>query len=97
MGYGVLRSQDHYNQIAPLYADDKSIAKSLFGALGAEVPKGEKVGFSSPFENSSATEFSAMNNMMKPGIPLIMLYKNNAVDVDINKVYAVSSNSFGTC
>ncbi|XP_069115116.1 uncharacterized protein [Argopecten irradians] len=96
-GYGVLRSQDSYNQIAPLYADDKSVAKGLFRQLASEVPAGEKVGFSSPFENSSATEFAAMNKMMKPGIPLVMMYKGEPVDVDTDKVYAVSSNSFGTC
>ncbi|OWF40435.1 uncharacterized protein LOC110463779 isoform X1 [Mizuhopecten yessoensis] len=96
-GYGVLRSQDSYNQIAPLYADDKSVAKGLFRNLASEVPKGEKVGFSSPFENSSATEFAAINKMMKPGIPLVMIYKDAPVNVDTDKVFAVSSNSFGTC
>ncbi|XP_033758881.1 uncharacterized protein LOC117341145 [Pecten maximus] len=96
-GYGVLRSQDSYNQIAPLYADDKSVAKGLFRYLAREVPAGEKVGFSSPFENSSATEFAAINKMMKPGIPLVMVYKGEPVDVDTDKVFAVSSNSFGTC
>ncbi|XP_060084528.1 uncharacterized protein LOC132563794 [Ylistrum balloti] len=96
-GYGVLRSQDSFNQIAPLYADDKKVAKGLFRHLASDVPSGEKVGFSSPFENSSATEFAAVNKMMKPGIPLIKIYKDDPVDVDIDKVYAVSSNSFGTC
>jgi len=97
VGYGVLRSIDHYNQIAPLYADDKSVAKGLFHALASEVPENSKVGFSSPFENSSATEIAASSGLMKPGIPLIMLYEKNPVNVDTNKVYAVSSNSFGTC
>jgi len=36
VGYGVLRSQDDYNQIAPLYADDKSVAKGLFHTLAAD-------------------------------------------------------------
>lgn len=96
-GYGVLRSQDSYKQIAPLYAEDKGVAKALFRNLASDVPAGEIVGFSSPFENSAATEFAAQNRMMKPGIPLVMFYTDDPVNVDTDKVYAVSSNSYGTC
>ncbi|XP_060079874.1 uncharacterized protein LOC132559277 [Ylistrum balloti] len=95
-GYGVLRSQDSCNQIAPLYADDKDIAKAIVRNLVKHIP-GQIVGFSSPHQNSSATEFAKANNMMKSEKTLLMVYLRPGVSVNTDRVYAVSSNSFGNC
>ncbi|OWF51500.1 hypothetical protein KP79_PYT22225 [Mizuhopecten yessoensis] len=95
-GYGVLRSQDSFNQIAPLYADNKHIAKAIIRHLAKHVP-GQTVGFSSPLQNSSAIDFAEANNMMKYGRPLLMIFYKNKIDIDTDRVYAVSSNSFGNC
>ncbi|XP_033758592.1 uncharacterized protein LOC117340916 isoform X2 [Pecten maximus] len=96
-GYGVLRSQDSFNQIAPLYADDKHVAKAIFRYL-VKQKQGQVIGFSSPLQNIPAIEFAAANNMLsKNGKPLQNIYLKDAINVDTNRVYAVASNSFGNC
>ncbi|OWF44372.1 hypothetical protein KP79_PYT01707 [Mizuhopecten yessoensis] len=96
-GYGVLRSQDCYNQIGPLYADDNRVALALFRHLNSHLSEDQTVGFSCPVTNGFATHFATKNRMMKPGFPLVFMSKPTAFEPDLRRVYAMSSVSFGLC
>ncbi|XP_060074740.1 holothin acyltransferase-like [Ylistrum balloti] len=96
-GYAVLRFQDTCLQIAPLYADNEYVANEVFLKIASEVPKGCVVGFTSPLENNAATKLAARYGMMGQGMPLLMVFRHDPIHLDINKIYALSSTSFGLC
>ncbi|XP_060074741.1 holothin acyltransferase-like [Ylistrum balloti] len=96
-GYAVLRFQDTCLQIAPLYANNEYVANKLFSKIASEVPKGCVVGFTSPLDNNAATKLAARYGMMGQGMPLLMVFRHDPIHLDIKKIYALSSTSFGLC
>ncbi|XP_033758238.1 uncharacterized protein LOC117340587 [Pecten maximus] len=96
-GYAVLRTQDTYTTIAPLYADTEYIANELFIKLTSDVPDKAIIGFTSPLENNAATKLSVRNRMMKKGMPMIMVFNQEPITVDIHRVYALATTSLGLC
>ncbi|XP_033759104.1 uncharacterized protein LOC117341357 [Pecten maximus] len=96
-GYAVLRTQDAYTTIAPLYADDEYIADELFLQLASKVSEGRFVNYTSPLENNAGTRLAVRNGLMKRGMPMLMVFRQEPIYIDINRVFAVSSTSFGLC
>lgn len=92
-GYGVIRKCRAGSKIGPLFADDQSIAEEIFSALRASVP-GETIYFDVPEPNKEAMEI-AKKYQMNVMFRTIRMYSKKEPDIELNKVYGVTSFELG--
>jgi GNAT superfamily N-acetyltransferase len=92
-GYGVIRKCRLGYKIGPLFADDEYTAEKIFRALGASVPE-KTIYFDVPEQNKKAMEIAKkyhMNVMFRT----IRMYSRKEPDIDLDKVYGVTSFELG--
>lgn len=92
-GYGVIRKCRVGYKIGPLFADDQDTAEKIFKALRASVPE-ETIYFDVPEPNKKAMEIAKkyhMNVMFRT----IRMYSRKEPDIELDKVYGVTSFELG--
>ncbi|AAM04221.1 TPA: GNAT family N-acetyltransferase [Methanosarcina acetivorans] len=92
-GYGVIRKCRVGYKVGPLFADEQDTAEKIFRALKASVP-GETVYLDVPEPNEKAMEIANkyhMNVMFKT----IRMYSLKEPDIELDKVYGVTSFELG--
>lgn len=92
-GYGVIRKCRVGYKVGPLFADDRETAEKIFRALKASVPE-EIVYLDVPEPNEKAMEIANkyhMNVMFKT----IRMYSRKEPDIELDKVYGVTSFELG--
>jgi GNAT superfamily N-acetyltransferase len=92
-GYGVIRKCRTGYKIGPLFANDQDTAEKIFRALGASVPE-ETIYFDVPEPNQKAVEIARkykMNVMFRT----IRMYSRKEPDIELDKVYGVTSFELG--
>lgn len=92
-GYGVIRKCRVGYKIGPLFANDKVTAEKIFRALRASVPE-EIIYFDVPEPNEKAMEIARkykMNVMFRT----IRMYSREEPDIELDKVYGVTSFELG--
>lgn len=92
-GYGVIRKCHAGYKIGPLFADDKVTAEKIFRALRASVPE-ELIYLDVPEPNKKAVEIAKkyhMNVMFRT----IRMYSRKEPDIELDKVYGVTSFELG--
>jgi len=92
-GYGVIRKCRVGYKVGPLFADDRDTAEKIFSALRASVPE-EIVYLDVPEPNEKAVEIAKkyhMNVMFKT----IRMYSQKEPDMELDKVYGVTSFELG--
>ncbi len=92
-GYGVIRKCHMGYKIGPLFADDQSMAEKIFRALRASVPE-ETIYLDVPEPNKKAIEIAKkyhMNVMFRT----IRMYSRKEPDIELDKIYGVTSFELG--
>ncbi|MDY9926511.1 GNAT family N-acetyltransferase [Methanosarcina sp.] len=92
-GYGVIRKCRIGYKIGPLFADNQTTAEKIFRALRASVPE-ETIYFDVPEPNKKAMEIAKryhMNVMFRT----IRMYNRKEPDIELDKVYGVTSFELG--
>lgn len=92
-GYGVIRKCRIGYKIGPLFADNQDTAEKIFRALRASVPE-ETIYFDVPEPNEKAMEIVKkyhMNVMFRT----IRMYNRKEPDIELDKVYGVTSFELG--
>jgi GNAT superfamily N-acetyltransferase len=92
-GYGTIRKCRSGYKIGPLFADDQSTAENIFRALKASVPE-ETIYFDVPEPNKKAMEI-AKKYGMNVMFGTIRMYSQKEPDIEIDKVYGVTSFELG--
>lgn len=92
-GYGVIRKCWTGHKIGPLFADDKATAEKIFRALRASAPK-ENIYLDVPEPNSEAMELAKKYNM-NVMFKTIRMYSQREPDIELDKVYGVTSFELG--
>jgi hypothetical protein len=92
-GYGVIRKCWTGYKVGPLFADDKDIAKKIFKALRASAPK-ENIYLDVPQTNRAAMEIAKKYNMTVM-FKTIRMYSQKEPDIELDKVYGVTSFELG--
>lgn len=92
-GYGAIRKCRAGYKIGPLFADDPKTAEKIFRALGASVP-GETIYLDVPEPNEKAMEI-AKKYHMKVMFRTIRMYSRKEPDIELDKVYGVTSFELG--
>lgn len=92
-GYGVIRKCRTGYKIGPLFADDRDTAEKIFRALGASVPE-ETIYFDVPEPNQKAVEIARKYNM-NVMFRTIRMYSRKEPDIELDKVYGVTSFELG--
>jgi GNAT superfamily N-acetyltransferase len=93
IGYGVIRKCWAGYKIGPLFADDQSIAEQIFRALRASVPE-ETIYLDVPEPNKEAMEL-AKKYQMNVMFRTIRMYSQKKPDIELDKVYGVTSFELG--
>lgn len=92
-GYGVIRKCRTGYKIGPLFANDKITAEKIFRALRASVPE-ETIYFDVPEPNEKAMEI-AKKYQMSVMFRTIRMYSREEPDIELDKVYGVTSFELG--
>lgn len=92
-GYGVIRKCWTGHKIGPLFADDKATAEKIFRALRASAPK-ENIYLDVPQPNKEALELAKKYNM-NVMFKTIRMYSQREPDIELDKVYGVTSFELG--
>lgn len=92
-GYGVIRKCWTGHKIGPLFADDKATAEKIFRALRASAPK-ENIYLDVPEPNKEALELAKKYNM-NVMFKTIRMYSQKEPDIELDKVYGVTSFELG--
>lgn len=92
-GYGVIRKCWTGHKIGPLFADDKATAEKIFRALRASAPK-ENIYLDIPEPNREALELAKKYNM-NVMFKTIRMYSQKEPDIELDKVYGVTSFELG--
>jgi GNAT superfamily N-acetyltransferase len=92
-GYGVIRKCWTGHKIGPLFADDKATAEKIFRALRASAPK-ENIYLDIPEPNKEALELAKKYNM-NVMFKTIRMYSQREPDIELDKVYGVTSFELG--
>ncbi|MBN1191781.1 MAG: hypothetical protein JXA46_18665 [Dehalococcoidales bacterium] len=93
-GYGVIRRCFTGYKIGPLFADDASIAESLYFGLTAKTEKGSPVYLDVPEVNSGAVKLAEKYNM-KEVFATARMYSKGQPDIALDKVFGVTSFELG--
>jgi len=90
VGYGTLHRGFEYYHVAPLYADDESVAELIFFTLVTRMHRGDKLFYTAP----SHCAFSA-RLAERIGLPVlyptVRMYTRSEVALPLHKVYAIAS------
>lgn len=92
-GYGVIRKCRVGCKIGPLFANDQGTAEKIFRALKASVPE-ELVYLDVPEPNKKAVEIAKKYNM-NVMFRTIRMYSRKEPDIELDKVYGVTSFELG--
>ncbi|AKB79914.1 GCN5-related N-acetyltransferase [Methanosarcina horonobensis HB-1 = JCM 15518] len=92
-GYGVIRKCRVGYKIGPLFANDQGTAEKIFRALKASVP-GEFIYLDVPEPNKKAVEMAEKYNM-NVMFRTIRMYSRKEPDIELDKVYGVTSFELG--
>lgn len=92
-GYGVIRKCRVGYKVGPLFADDQDTAEKIFRALRASVPE-ETVYLDVPEPNEKAMEIAKRYNM-NVMFKTIRMYSRKEPDIELDKVYGVTSFELG--
>lgn len=92
-GYGVLRPCRQGSKIGPLFAEDGTAARALFGALLEAAPPGS-VFLDLPEPNADAVAM-AVEAGMAPAFETARMYAGPAPDVPLARIYGITSFELG--
>jgi hypothetical protein len=93
-GYGVIRPARDGWRVGPLFADDVEQAEGLFDALTSSVPAGESVFIDVPQANAEAVAL-VQRRGMTPMFETARMYRGGEPDVDVRRVFGVTSLELG--
>jgi GNAT superfamily N-acetyltransferase len=92
-GYGVIRKCRVGYKIGPLFADNQEIAEKIFRALRASVPE-ETIYLDVPEPDKKAMELAERYHMSVM-FKTIRMYSRKEPDIELDKVYGVTSFELG--
>jgi len=92
-GFGVLRPCAMGYKIGPLFADDGEVAASLFQALTASIP-GEKFYLDVVEPNIAAMALAKKHDLTEVFVT-VRMYTGDAPDMDMDKIFGVTSFELG--
>ncbi|MEA4917504.1 GNAT family N-acetyltransferase [Proteiniphilum sp.] len=93
-GYGVIRKCRAGYKIGPLFADAADLSHKLFLALGNGIASGSKIYLDIPEVNHAAIQL-AENRGMKKVFGTARMYTKYQPDIDLNKVFGVTTFELG--
>ncbi len=93
-GYGVIRKCRVGYKIGPLFADAADLSHKLFLALGNGIASGSKIYLDIPEVNHAAIQL-AENRGMKKVFGTARMYTKCQPDIDLNKVFGVTTFELG--
>lgn len=93
IGYGVVRPCREGSKIGPLFADRDDVADELFAALSARVGSGP-IYLDVPEPNPAAVALAERHGM-KPVFETARMYTGPVPDVDLRRVFGVTSFELG--
>lgn len=93
-GYGVVRPCIDGWKVAPLFADDASLAQALFHALAMHVPEGERIFIDVPEPNAAAIAL-AERHALAPVFETARMYTGPAPDLPLREIFGVTSLELG--
>ena len=93
-GYGVIRKCRKVYKIGPLFADNFDIAEKLFQKLVSCAGDGTSIFLDTPEVNKAAIKLAKISGM-KPVFETARMYTKKEPDIDIGKVFGVTSFELG--
>jgi len=93
-GYGVIRKCKVGYKIGPLFADTPQLAETLFNALKSNLKQSETVYIDMPDINIEAVNL-AHRHKMKVVFETARMYTGEVPDIQINKVFGITSFELG--
>jgi len=93
-GYGKIRRCNSGYKIGPLFADNKLIAGKLLTSLQNKIPAGEHFTLDIPELNTASLKL-AKDFQMEYAFETARMYKNALPDIDLNKVFGVTTYELG--
>ena len=92
-GYGVMRPCERGFKIGPLFADDETIAESLFQSMASLAPD-EPILLDLPETNPTALAL-AKRHGMQPVFQTVRMYSGKAPQLPLNRIYGVTTFELG--
>jgi hypothetical protein len=92
-GYGVVRACREGHKIGPLFADTPALAETLFRGLAGSVA-GETLFLDVPLPNAAAVALAERHGM-RPVFETARMYTGEAPDVDLDRVFGVTTFELG--
>ncbi len=93
-GFGMIRTCHEGYKIAPLFADDKCIARLLFQALKSTVKKSEKIFLDVPDINQEAKKLAEENDM-KISFETARMYTGETPNISMGRTFGITSFEIG--
>jgi len=93
-GYGVIRRCREGWKIGPLFADTRPVAETLLLGLSHETAADEPIYLDVPEINFEAMQLAA-DYGMKEVFGTARMYKGHTPDIDVNRIYGVTSFELG--
>lgn len=93
-GYGVIRQCRVGHKIGPLFADTPELAERLYLALQNHARPGDKVYLDVPEVNAAAMALAQAHGMAKV-FGTARMYTQAQPDIDLNRIYGVTSFELG--
>jgi len=93
-GYGVIRRCREGWKIGPLFADDESVAESLFAALRSHAGPGEPVFLDIPEPNAAAVALTKRHGM-RMVFETARMYTGAAPQVPMDRMYGITTFELG--
>jgi hypothetical protein len=93
-GWGVIRRCREGHKIAPLVAEDRSVAERLFAALCGRVSAGDRVFLDVPMPNAAAVAL-AESHAMSGAFETARMYTGPAPACELARVFGVTSFELG--
>lgn len=93
-GYSVIRKCRNGYKIGPLFADSKELAEKLFLSLNNCVKSRTTIYLDTPEVNNNAVEL-AENYCMKKVFETARMYTKSQPEIDVNKIYGVTTFELG--
>ncbi len=93
-GYGMIRRCQIGYKIGPLFADNQTIAETIFQALNNSVEDNSTIFFDTPEINLHAVAL-AKKHYMKPMFETARMYTGQQPKIEIGKIFGVTSFELG--
>lgn len=93
-GYGMIRKCRTGFKVGPLFADNESIADKLFNKLHAFIGESTPLFLDVPEKNKAAVEL-AEKYQMKPMFETARMYTREEPEINLNKVFGVTTFELG--